>query len=45
MAVYSNGDMLVTVKGKSWVFNPLCLSDASDSSGESVEDPGWCIPL
>ena len=39
-SVYSGGDVMVMVKGKSWVFNPLCLSPASDSTeGDKEDDP------
>ena len=37
-AVYTSGDVLVTGKAKSWVFNPLCLSHASDAKEEITED-------
>ena len=40
-AVYSGGDVMVMVKGKSWVFNPLCLTHVSDlkEEEESEYDP------
>ena len=38
--VYSGGDVMVLVKGKSWVFNPLCLSHASEATaGDNEDDP------
>ena len=37
-AVYASGDVLVMGKGKSWVFNPLCLSHTADDKEETTED-------
>jgi ankyrin repeat protein len=37
-AVYTSGDVLIMGKGKSWVFNPLCLSHAADDKEETTED-------
>ena len=37
-AVHPGGDVLVMGKGKSWVFNPLCLSHAADDKEETAED-------
>jgi ankyrin repeat protein len=37
-AVYASGDVLVMGKGRSWVFNPLCLSHAADDKEETTED-------
>ena len=37
-AVYTSGDVMVVVKGKSWVFNPLCLSPATEDEGTTDDD-------
>ena len=37
-SVHPGGDVLVMGKGKSWVFNPLCLSRAADDKEETAED-------
>ena len=37
-AVYPGGDVTVMVKGKSWVFNPLCLTHTSNMKKEEGSD-------
>ena len=36
--VIPGGDVLLAVKGRTWVFNPLCLTPVEE--GETTQTPG-----